>query len=382
MASSIAGIAHLQISLQKILTATNNFSDKNIIGKGGFGNVYRGKLEHDGKMIKIAARRLDRKYGYGDVEFRKEVSALSSLQDTGGIVSMIGFCDEKGEKVIVNQHYRKGSLVMYINGPNGPSFTWKQRLTIAEYLFMAILTIHSDIGKEYIIHRNINSSTILLDDHRWPILSGFEFSIKIPMEQKKRVILSEVIGTKGYIDPAIEKYGGVTYKSDIYSVGVILFELICGRKAFEENRLLAPLAKFHYENGTLKDIIHPDLLDQVEPKLLNKFSQIAYSCLEDDPALRPDAEELLEQVVIPDLVLKVSCFRCVRLEESPDVTINDRLPEGTAVWQWRRTPYGRAMGEFDSLLSLLASYAPDRDNPDNWKWSMASDGLFKVNPCC
>ena len=90
MASTITGIAHLQIPLQKILDATNNFSDKNIIGKGGFGNVYRGTLEHDGEKIKVAAQRLDPKYGQRDVEFWSEVFMLHGLQGKNYVAAIIG----------------------------------------------------------------------------------------------------------------------------------------------------------------------------------------------------------------------------------------------------------------------------------------------------
>ncbi|MFS7990510.1 putative protein kinase RLK-Pelle-LRR-I-1 family [Helianthus anomalus] len=98
-----------------------------------------------------------------------------------------------------------------------------------------------------------------------------------------QVVLSDPIGTIGYIDPEIEKTKGVTYKSDIYSFGVVLFEILCGREAYienETNRSLARLARKHYENNTLKDIIKPDLLNQIwSPQALLKYSNTAYSCL-------------------------------------------------------------------------------------------------------
>ncbi|XP_071721182.1 probable receptor-like protein kinase At5g59700 isoform X3 [Rutidosis leptorrhynchoides] len=303
MASAITEVDHLRIPLQKILDATNNFSDKNIIGKGDFGKVYRGKLEHDGKMIKIAARRLDPKNRRGDVEFWTEVSTLSTfsgLQVDYFIVKMIGFCDEKGEKIIINHRYPKGSLSRYISDPL--TLDMSQRLDIAENVCWAVHGIHKKLKDDYIIHRNINSSTILLDGKWEPRLSGFEYSIKHSKERMNEVVNSEPIGTRGYIDPAIEKYGGVNHKSDIYSLGVVIFELLCGRKAFEENTLLAPLAKFHYENGTLKDIIHPDLWNQLTPKPFQVFSEAAYSCLHEDPSLRPHAMKLLGQFTKVELL--------------------------------------------------------------------------------
>ncbi|XP_071718025.1 probable receptor-like protein kinase At5g59700 [Rutidosis leptorrhynchoides] len=303
MSSAIKELSHLQIPLQDILHATKNFSDKNVTGQGDFGKVYRGKIKHKGKMVKIAARRLDRKHGLGDVEFWNEVSSLSGLKGGHAVVHMIGYCDEKGEKIIVIDHrYVKGSLSRYISDPL--TLNVYMRLRIAERVCWGVNYIHRIINldgefkSDYIIHRNINSFTILLDAQYEPSLSGFEYSIKHSREQRDKVVSlnSKMIGTKGYIDPAIEKYGGVNYKSDIYSIGVVLFELLCGRKAFDENVSLAPLAKFHYENGTLKDITHLHIWNQMRPESFKQFSKVAYSCLQEDPALRPNAQELLRQI--------------------------------------------------------------------------------------
>ncbi|KAM0063588.1 putative protein kinase RLK-Pelle-LRR-I-1 family [Helianthus debilis subsp. tardiflorus] len=104
----------------------------------------------------------------------------------------------------------------------------------------------------------------------------------------------------GSVDPAIEKTGGVTHKSDIYSFGVVLFEILCEKKALihnEANRSLAQLAKYHYEKGTLHDIIHPCLLNQMlSPQSLLIYSKVAYSCLNDDRANRPDMHYIVAKL--------------------------------------------------------------------------------------
>nr|GEY83640.1 kinase-like domain,concanavalin A-like lectin/glucanase domain protein [Tanacetum cinerariifolium] len=253
MESTITEFTHLQIPLEDVLKATNNFADENIIGKGGFGNVYKGKLIHSGELRDISARRLDR------------------------------------EKIIIHNHYAKGSLLMYLSDP---TFSWYRRLNISVAVADAISYLHLKEGQSYsVIHRNINSFTILLDGNFTPMLSGFEFSIKHSVDRKNQALLTEAVGTRGYMDPAIGKTGGVTHKSDVYSFGVVLFELLCGRKAFdpnEDNNLLTPLVKFHYENKTLQNIIHPDLYNQIGQETIDEFSKIAYSCLENDRVQRPD----------------------------------------------------------------------------------------------
>ncbi|MFS7990713.1 putative protein kinase RLK-Pelle-CrRLK1L-1 family [Helianthus anomalus] len=298
MASTIliTKFAHLQIPLEDVIKATNNFHDQNIVGRGGFGPAYKGQLQRSGKLIKIAALRLDRKQGQGDVEFWTEVTMLADLKHTN-LVSIIGFCNEKDEKIIVTTYAAKGSLKEHLNNPK---LTWMQRLKICVGMARALRYLHYDVERGYvIIHRNINSSTVLLDENHEVKLSGFKVSLKQPVNRMGRVILSEPIGTLGYIDPEIGKTKGVTHKSDIYSFGVVLLEVLCGRKAYipnDDNRLLAPLAIHHYEKKTLKDIILPDVWNQMSPESLDKYSKLAYSCLEESGAQRPDANKIVKEL--------------------------------------------------------------------------------------
>ncbi|KAK9068375.1 hypothetical protein SSX86_012488 [Deinandra increscens subsp. villosa] len=295
----IRKIGHLQIPLEDVLVATDNFADENIISQGSFGPAYKGRLLRSGNLIKIAAKRLDPKFRHGYVHFLNEVSILSELNHEN-VISIIGFCDEKGEKIIVTPSMANGSLQGDLDNPD---LTCTQRLKISIGVARALSYLRHDEGRSYgVIHRNINSSTILLDENWEPKLSGFGISIKQSVNQDDRVILSEPIGTLGYMDPEIKKMKGVTHKSDIYAFGVVLFEILCGRKAFiekeeeEANRFLALLAKCHYENKTLEDIIHPNLRIQMYPQSLVKFSEVAYSCLNEDQTHRPDVNDIISRL--------------------------------------------------------------------------------------
>ncbi|PWA94197.1 serine-threonine/tyrosine-protein kinase catalytic domain-containing protein [Artemisia annua] len=278
----------------------------------GFGKVYKGKLLHSGELINISARRLDRKHGQGDVEFWIEISALPLFKDDDGfkmyggkIVEMIGFCDENDEKIIITHYDIKGSLSMYLGDPT--NFTWDDRVFACYEIANAIRRIHHESGRAFsVIHRNINSSTILLDENKDAKLSGFEFSIKHSLDRKNLGIHSEVIGTQGYIDPTYLMTGSVTHKSDVYSLGVVLFEILCGRHAYNPNeqddkKFLAPFAKYHYEEGTLHDIIHPEIWNQVardsiEKKAFRVISKVAYSCLNKEREQRPDMDQVLHEL--------------------------------------------------------------------------------------
>ncbi|KAJ0512069.1 putative protein kinase RLK-Pelle-CrRLK1L-1 family [Helianthus annuus] len=301
MTTTIPKFAHLQIPLEDVLNATNNFHDDNIIGRGGFGPAYKGQLQRSGKLIKIAARRLDRTHGEGHVEFWTEISALSDLKHTN-LVSIVGFCNEKDEKIIITTYAANGSLREHLNNPN---LTWTQRLRISVGVARALSYLHYDEGRGYgFIHRNVNSSTILLDENWEAKLSGFEISIKQAVNRMDQITLSEPIGTIGYMDPEIGKTKGVTCKSDVYTFGVVLFEILCGRRAYiknNANRLLAPLVMHHYENQTLPDIIHPDLKNQmsvyqISVRSLRKYSETAYSCLKEERAHRPHMINIVNEL--------------------------------------------------------------------------------------
>ncbi|MFS7990549.1 putative protein kinase RLK-Pelle-CrRLK1L-1 family [Helianthus anomalus] len=289
MASTMNQFAHLQIPLEAVAKATNNFHHDNIIKHGGVGIAYKGQLLWSGRLMEITARRFDCKHGDGDLVFLTEISVLSDLKHKN-LVSIIGFCDEIDEKIIVTTYEANGSLGQYLNSLN---LTWKQRLRICLGVAHALSYLHYDKGRDYaILHCNINSNTILLDVNWEAKLSGFEFSIKQSLNYKDQVCPCEHTGTMGCMDPAIEKTGGVTHKSDIYSFGVVLFEILCGRRALIQNeadRSLAQMAKYGYENGTLHDIIHPQLLNQIlSPQSLLIYSKVAYSCLNEDRADRPN----------------------------------------------------------------------------------------------
>ncbi|MFS7915018.1 putative protein kinase RLK-Pelle-CrRLK1L-1 family [Helianthus anomalus] len=305
-------LSHLQIPLEDVVKATNNFHDDNIIGRGGLGLAYKGKLQRSGNFIKISALRLDRKQGEGEVEFWTEISVLSDLNHTN-IVSIIGFCDEKDEKVIVTTYAAKGSLKKHLRNPN---LKWKQRLQICLGVARALSNLYYEDGRSYgVIHRNINSSTILLDENWEAKLSGFKISIKQLLNRMDRVILSEPIGLKGYMDPEFLKIKGVTHKSDIYSFGVVLFEILCGRSAYIQNgadRFLSKFVKNFLEERIVNHIDFPDIRSQMSTRSLRIYVKLAYSCINDDRANRPNMDKIVDELE-KALKLQVQRENIVRL---------------------------------------------------------------------
>ncbi|KAF5783838.1 putative protein kinase RLK-Pelle-CrRLK1L-1 family [Helianthus annuus] len=286
---------YLKLSLIDVQNATNHFADENIVRRDGFGYEYKGQLLlSSGQLIDILARRLDDIYEQGIKEFQTEIMMLASLKHQN-VVSIVGFCNEDKEKIIINKYEARGSLDQYLSDP--VTLTWTQRLHICLGIARALSYIHYDQGRTFsVIHRDIKSSKIVLDDKWEAKLSGFELSTMQPAARRHGLVLDLPCGTPGYVDLAYAESATVNHKSDVYSLGVVLFEVLTGRKAHsfsDDKSLFAKTAKSHYENGNLDDIIHPDLQKQMDQGSLKNFSDAAYCCLKDQRSQRPNIDQLV-----------------------------------------------------------------------------------------
>ncbi|GJZ77951.1 receptor-like protein kinase HERK 1, partial [Tanacetum coccineum] len=176
------------------------------------------------------------------------------------LVSLIGFCDEDDEKILVYEYEFNGSLEKYLSSEE---LTWSQRLKICIGAARGLEYLHNPLGtQQRVLHRDVKCANFLLD-HNWEAkISDFGLSRIGPANQEFTFLVSTVVGTLGYCDPLYAETGILTKESDVYSFGVVLFEVLCGRfcigKHDDEHRLLIPLAQRSYEKGTLDDIIFRD----------------------------------------------------------------------------------------------------------------------------
>nr|GEW05614.1 protein kinase-like domain, phloem protein 2-like protein [Tanacetum cinerariifolium] len=174
--------AHLQVPLEDILSATNNFDEENTIRKSGFAKEYKGQLLWSGELIDISARRLDHHCKEVEHQFWMEVSLLSTLKHKN-LVSLIGFCDENDEKIIINKLETRLSLSRYLSDPM--LLTWVRRLEISLGIAQALSYIYYDESRDFsVIHRFICSATVVLNDDWEPKLCDFQFSTKIKASQR------------------------------------------------------------------------------------------------------------------------------------------------------------------------------------------------------
>ncbi|GKC07187.1 kinase-like domain, phloem protein 2-like protein, partial [Tanacetum coccineum] len=290
--------AHLRVPLQNILSATNNFDEENVISTSNFGKRYKGQLLWSGELIDITAKRFNTEWKDGEQLLSTEVSMLSNLKHKN-VVSLIGFCDEKDEKIIITMYDTWGMLIEYLSDPM--LLTWVRRLEICVALAHALSYIHYDELRDFsVIHRNINGGTIGLNDNWEPKLCNFEYSLKIKASQRHHSFhTNEPWYVNGYGDPTYIDTKSVNNKSDIYSFGIVLFELLCGREStidIDSNKYLAPLAITHYREKRLEEIIDWDLWKQMDSQSFDIFTETAYDCLNEERSQRPNIDEIVTRL--------------------------------------------------------------------------------------
>ncbi|GJS43573.1 kinase-like domain, phloem protein 2-like protein [Tanacetum coccineum] len=289
--------AHLKVPLESILSATNNFAQENLWGKDDFENHYKGQLLWSGELTEVTARRMNKERTDREQLFWMEIYMLSTLKHKN-LVSLVGYCDENDEKIIINRNVpARGMLFDHLCDP---MLTWVQRLEICVGVAHALSYIHYDEPRDFsIIHRAIDGSKVLLNDDWEPKLLGFEQSMKIKASQRHHSFHTSVKGVNGYVDPTYLETKRVSHKSDMYSFGIVLLEVVCGRTSIIEsdtNKYLVPLATTHYREKRLDEIIDWDLWKQMDSQSFNIFAEIAYDCLNEEGSQRPNIDEIVTRL--------------------------------------------------------------------------------------
>ncbi|GJT14468.1 kinase-like domain, phloem protein 2-like protein [Tanacetum coccineum] len=297
MATFLNNFQHLEIQIEEIVSATKNFDDSRVIGCGGFGKVYKGELTlPEGKSM-VAFKRLDRKHGQGDPEFLKEIIMLSSYKHDN-LISLLGFCKEGDEMILIYQYASQGSLDRILNDAN---LTWTQRLKICLGAAKGLGFLHDPNGSQQrVIHRDIKSANILLDEILNAKVSDFGLSRISPANQKYTFLVTSPVGTPGYCDPLYMDAYQLTKESDVYSFGVVLFEVLCGRVCYEYSngnlKVFVHFWKKCYEQNKLDEIIFPDIRHQLDPSSFKTFVDIAYQCLQKTREQRPTMSVVVEKL--------------------------------------------------------------------------------------
>ncbi|XP_047324280.1 leucine-rich repeat receptor protein kinase HPCA1-like [Impatiens glandulifera] len=272
---------------------SSNFSEVNEIGTGGYGKVYRGTLP-DGKMVAI--KRAMKGSMQGAVEFKSEIELLSRVHHKN-VVSLVGFCFDQSEQMLVYEYIANGPLKDSLTGKSGFKLDWMRRLRIALGAARGLQYLH-ELADPPIIHRDIKSNNILLDDRLNAKVADFGLS-KAVGDPDQTHISTQVKGTLGYMDPEYYMTNQLTDKSDVYSFGVTLLELITAKQPIEKGKYIVKEVRQRMDKTKalydIQEVIDPLLLGTTL-KGLERFVEVAMRCVMDTGAERPTMGQIVKEI--------------------------------------------------------------------------------------
>ncbi|KAG6503204.1 hypothetical protein ZIOFF_035515 [Zingiber officinale] len=284
-------------SLDELKKCTNDFSRVNEIGSGGYGKVYRGTLPN-GQIVAI--KRSEKGSMQGGLEFKTEIELLSRVHHLN-LVELVGFCYEKGELLLVYEYISNGTLRDSLSGRNQIQLDWKRRLKIALDSARGLVYLHNHANPP-IIHRDVKSSNILLDDNLIAKVADFGLSTLLQNSEEDQFSI-HVKGTPGYVDPEYVMTQQLTAKSDVYSLGVVMLELITSEPPLNKGKYIVSKVKMAIDKNDkewygLKDMIDPTLLKSGSLDGLRIFVELALSCLDESSELRPTMDNLVKEIEV------------------------------------------------------------------------------------
>ncbi|CAN0922151.1 Cytochrome P450 82A1 (Fragment) [Linum grandiflorum] len=294
-----------QFSYEELDDATGGFSDENFLSKGGFGHVYRGVLS-DGQVV--AVKLLKCGGPQADADFCREVKVLSCAQHRN-VVLLIGFCIDENKRILVYEYICNGSLDSHLHGNMKSTLDWHSRLKVAIGTARGLRYLHEDCRVGCIVHRDMRPDNILVTHDFEPLVADFGLARR----DSEWGLESEecVIGTSGYLAPEYVNEGTITDKVDVYAFGVVLLELMTGRRIsemqFENGQHLLfsnwfqPLSTTTFPNHLLDPCLRHETTYEV-----NVMARAATLCLHQDPELRPSMSKVLRILEGGDMTIPLS----------------------------------------------------------------------------
>ncbi|CDO97683.1 unnamed protein product [Coffea canephora] len=282
------------LTFEELRKCANNFSESNCIGCGGYGKVYKGVLP-SGQVVAI--KRAQQGSMQGALEFKTEIELLSRIHHKN-VVNLVGFCYDQGEQMLVYEYISNGTLRESLLGKSGMQLDWMRRLGIALDAARGLTYLH-ELASPPIIHRDVKSNNILLDDHFNAKVADFGLS-KLLSDEDKGYVSTQVKGTLGYMDPEYYMTQQLTDKSDVYSFGVVMLELMTARAPIERGRHIVRVVQDAVNNPKEAFLSHEILDPKIAPggKLggLEKFLDLAMRCVQESGADRPTMGEVVREI--------------------------------------------------------------------------------------
>ncbi|XP_029130398.1 protein NSP-INTERACTING KINASE 1 isoform X2 [Cajanus cajan] len=283
-----------RFQLRELQIATNNFSNKNILGKGGFGNVYKGILS-DGTLVAVKRLKDGNAIG-GDIQFQTEVEMIS-LAVHRNLLKLYGFCMTPTERLLVYPYMSNGSVASRLKGK--PVLDWGTRKQIALGAARGLLYLHEQCDPK-IIHRDVKAANILLDDYCEAVVG--DFGLAKLLDHQDSHVTTAVRGTVGHIAPEYLSTGQSSEKTDVFGFGILLLELITGQRALEfgkaanqKGAMLDWVRKIHQEKK-LELLVDKDLKNNYDRIELEEIVQVALLCTQYLPGHRPKMSEVVRML--------------------------------------------------------------------------------------
>ncbi|RVW33592.1 Cysteine-rich receptor-like protein kinase 10 [Vitis vinifera] len=282
----ILEVESLQFNLGSIRNATDNFSDSNKLGQGGFGAVYKGTLSNGQD---IAVKRLSKGSGQGELEFKNEVLLVAKLQHRN-LARLLGFCLEGIERLLIYEFVPNASLDHFLFDPIKCSqLYWERRYKIIVGIARGLLYLHED-SRLRIIHRDLKASNILLDEEMNPKISDFGMARLFSLDQTQGDT-KRIVGTYGYMAPEYAMRGNFSVKSDVYSFGVLILEIVSGQKntSFGDEENMEGLISFAWRSwreGSASNLIDPSMNSGSRSGIM-RCIHIGLLCVQENVADRP-----------------------------------------------------------------------------------------------
>ncbi|CAK7348209.1 unnamed protein product [Dovyalis caffra] len=289
----------IKYTFDEIRKATRNFSRDNIIGRGGYGNVYKGELP-DGSVV--AFKRFKNCSAAGDANFAHEVEVIASVRHVN-LVALRGYCTatshfEGHQRIIVCDLIKNGSLYDHLFGSTAEKLTWPIRQKIALGTARGLAYLHYG-AQPSIIHRDIKASNILLDENFEPKVADFGLAKFTP--EGMTHLSTRVAGTMGYVAPEYALYGQLTERSDVFSFGVVLLELLSGKKALMVDHegqpsIVTDWAWSLVREGSTLDVIEDGMPEIGSPDVLEKYVLVAVLCSHPQLYARPTMDQVVKML--------------------------------------------------------------------------------------
>ncbi|XP_044964198.1 L-type lectin-domain containing receptor kinase SIT2-like [Hordeum vulgare subsp. vulgare] len=282
-----------RFSYKDLFHATKGFSDKNLLGRGGFGSVYKGVLREP--EMEVAVKRMSHNSRQGVKEFIAEVVSVGRLRHRN-LTQLLGYCRRKDELLLVYDFMENVSLDKYLHGRNDQLLCWYQRYSIIKGVASSLLYLHEE-WEQVIIHRDIKASNVLLDSKMNGRLG--DFGLARIYDHETAAETTHVAGTMGYLAPELSRAGRPTPFSDVYAFGVFLLEVTCGRKPIfideQNNRvLLVEWVLEHHHNGSMLDTVDPRLRGEFNTEEVTIVLKLGLLCTYPSPNARPIMRKVMQ----------------------------------------------------------------------------------------